>query len=60
MGYSPRDPKESDTTERLHFRFAMSGTTVHSSSGSLSMIYNPLNLFVTSAVLSWEFDLGHT
>ena len=29
MGYSPWDPRESDTTERLHFHFLMSSTLLY-------------------------------
>ena len=36
----------------------MSQTSIHSSSGTLSIRSNPLNLFITSTV--WDFDLGHT
>ena len=42
----------------------MSRTSVHSSSGTLSIRSNPLNPFVTSTVTStvtlYGFDLGHT
>ena len=58
----------------LHFLFlemvlitascTMSRTSVHSSSGTLSIRSNPLNPFVTSTVTStvtlYGFDLGHT
>ena len=32
MGYSPRGLSESDTTERLHFHFAVASSTVNLSS----------------------------
>ena len=38
----------------------MSRTSVHSSSGTLSIRYNALNLFVTPTVNHKVFDLGHT
>ena len=36
------------------------GTSIHSSSGTLSIRSNPLNLFVTSTVNGKGFDLDHT
>jgi len=54
----------------LHFFFlemvlitascTMSQTSIHSSSDTLSIRSNPLNLFVTSTVYHKGFDLGHT
>ena len=38
--------------------YTMSLTSVHSSSGTLSIRSNPLNLFVTSTVNRKGFDLG--
>ena len=38
----------------------VSRTSVHSSSGTLSIRSNPLNLFVTSLYNHKGFDLGHT
>ena len=54
----------------LHFFFlgmvlipvpcTMSRTSIHSSSGTLFIRSNPLNLFLTSTVSYKAFDLGHT
>ena len=38
----------------------MSGTSIHSSSGALSIRSSPLNLLLTSTINCKGFDLGHT
>ena len=40
--------------------YTMSWTSIHSSSGSLSIRSSPLNLFLTSTYNPKGFDLGHT
>ena len=40
--------------------YTMFQTSVHRSSGTLSITSNPLNLLVTSTVNHKGFDLGHT